>query len=614
MPAHLLSRTPRRFYLLALTSPALLHAQLIAPDPAGAAVQLDRIVIAATRSPQEIRTIPSSVISVPLADLAQEQIGDLRLALTQEAGVFVLNTGAFGSTSSVSIRGGNSYQTLLVVDGVRMNDRSADYGNFLGGTDLANVAHLEVLRGPQSTLYGSSAMGGVILIDSIEGQGTPTGAVAVTAGSFETWSASAAASGSVNSLSYSGSVSRFATANDRDYNGLREWSLATRVAYRINANVEIGATFRDLDGRYEEPGATSFVSPGAVNAQNELTTIFATVKAGDDFISKLTLGLHHRLYDFSSSYGESPLRNVREILDWQNTWEISPQLELVGGTNFEESRYTVDGARSTDKLGAGYLSATAHPLKQVTLTAGLRYDDYKSVGGATTYRLGAAWNPTVATKLHATFGTGFSAPGSDDRYGVPSFGQLPDPTIQPEKSNGWDVGISESFDGGRANVDVTYFKNQYRNLFEWQYVDYTTFTGETVNIARATTSGVEVTADTQLTRAWKFHGTYTYLEATDDTLHQRLGRRPRHVADADLILTVTSVWDFGGGIHWVSDQVDGVGELADYTTVRFFTSYTVRKNWLLKLRLENAFNRHYEEVRGYPALPFGAFGSIEWKF
>jgi len=204
---------------------------------------------------------------------------------------------------------------------------------------------------------------------------------------------------------------------------------------------------------------------------------------------------------------------------------------------------------------------------------------------------------------------------------VPSFDQLPNPEIQPEKSNGWDVGVSEDFSDGKATVDVTYFRNHYKNLFQWQYLDPTEnpededpFAGHTVNIARATTDGVEVSISAQLAPQWKLRGAYTYLDATDDTAGQRLGRRPRNVADADVIFQANAVWTIGVGVHWVADQVDGVGEFPDYTTARVFTSWAVRKDWLIKLRLENALDRHYEEVRGYPALPFGAYGSVEWKF
>ncbi|HEY9153833.1 MAG TPA: TonB-dependent receptor, partial [Opitutaceae bacterium] len=440
MPSSSLSRLSGWLLILpALFAPASLLAQLPTPDSAAEPVALDRLVVSATRSPQDLHTIPSDVTALAMDDLAVQQIGDLRTALSQQPGVLVLNTGAFGAVSSVSIRGANAYQTLFIVDGVRMNDRAADYGNFLGGVDLVNMSRIEVLRGPQSTLYGSSAMGGVILIDSVEGQGSTTGKVSAVGGSFATWGGSAGASGSMGGLSYSGSLTHFSTANDRAYNDFRDWNFATRVAYRVNTHLEVGATFRGFDARYEEPGSTAFPAPGSINEQNYLTTVFAQVRFGDAFTSKLTLGLHHRLYDYLSAYGDSPLSNVRQILDWQNTWEVSRRVEIVAGTNVENSHFTVDGGRTTDRLGAGYVSTTVHPVDDITLDAGLRYDDYKSFGGATTYRLGAAWNPSPNTKVHSTLGTGFSAPGSDDRYGVPAFSQLPNPDLKPEKSTGWDV-------------------------------------------------------------------------------------------------------------------------------------------------------------------------------
>lgn len=616
MPSSSLFRLPGRFLLApALFAPATLFAQLSAPASAVDSLALDRVVVSATRSPQDIRSIPSSVTAISLDDLAVAQVGDLRTALSEQPGVLVYNTGAFGSTSSVSIRGGNAYQTLLIVDGVRMNDRSADDGTFLGGADLANFSHFEVLRGPQSTLYGSSAMGGVILIDSVTGQGPTTGEVSLTAGSFDTLAASAGASGSIGDLSYSGVVSHFETANDRAYNHFRDWSLATRAEYRLNSNLNVGTTFRLFDGRYEEPGSTAYFAPGSVNEQNDLATFFAEYHTGDDFTSKLTLGLHHRLYDFySSDFGDSPVRNVRQIFDWQNTWEISREVEIVAGTDFENSHYVVAGSRSTDRLGAGYISTTLHPRKDFTLTGGVRYDHYKSAGSATTYHFGLAWNPTAEIKVHSTFGTGFTAPGSDDRYGVPDFGELPNPDLQPEKSTGWDVGVSEDFAGGRGSMDVTYFRNHYRNMFQWHYVDEETFTGQIINVARAQTDGAEVSLKYRLSSQWSFRGAYTYLDATDESLDVRLGRRPRHVADVDVAYQIIPAWTLGAGAHWVADQVDELGQIPDYTTVRLFTSYAVLRNLTLKLRLENALDRHYEEVRGYPALPFGAFGSVDWKF
>jgi vitamin B12 transporter len=307
------------------------------------------------------------------------------------------------------------------------------------------------------------------------------------------------------------------------------------------------------------------------------------------------------------------LSNHRKVVDWQNTWEASKQLQVVAGAGYERSRYTVDGVRSKDEVKAGYVSGTWNPTTTVTVNAGLRYDDFKSVGSATTGRLGASWRPVAGTKLRTTYGTGFAAPGSDDRYGVAEWGQLPNPNLKPEKSRGWDVGIDQKL-CENAQLELTYFENRFRNLFEWEYVDFVTYQGRTANRAKAKTNGVEVALRARVSDKVQTRLSYTYLEAKDSGTDKRLARRPRHVLDADLTVQPISVWTVGAGLHAVSDRVERSGPIEDYTTVRVFTSYAVRKDLTLKLRVENALDEQYEEVLGYASLPRAIFGSAEWRF
>src|SRR5690606_8272469 len=203
----LLSRLAGRFVSVAVFTAASLNAfaQSIAPaapvnrDP----VPLERYVISATRSLQDPRETPSAVTLVDLPELRATQVPDLRSALAQQAGVVVVTTGAAGGQTSVFLRGANAHQTLFVVDGVRLNDRSASYINFLGAADFAGLDRLEVLRGPQSTLYGSSAMGGVILMNTTHGSDPASGRGTVLAGSFDTWGGGAIVEGGSGGLGYS---------------------------------------------------------------------------------------------------------------------------------------------------------------------------------------------------------------------------------------------------------------------------------------------------------------------------------------------------------------------------------------------------------------------------
>jgi vitamin B12 transporter len=576
--------------------------------------QLDAYVVSATRTPQDPKLSSSSITLVPLADLQAEQTVDLRTALAQTPGVFVANSGAMGGQSSVFLRGANSDQTLFIVDGVRMNDRSTAYLNFLSGADLAGLQRVEVLRGPQSTLYGSSALGGVILLETARGCGTPTGVAEATAGSFSTYGGSLAGQGGTATSGFSGSLARTTTANDRPNNDYKQWSYSTRLESQVAPTWLLGATLRGQQGDYEEPGSRLYASAGQVDADNHLVTAYGQWRPDADLTSRLTVAWHQRQYSFADAYGLSRSQNTRDIADWQNTWVASPQVEVVAGANAEQSRYTIDSARTDDHSRAGYFSTTVKPIKALVLTGGLRYDNYASAGGATTGRAGVAWLPTDGTKLRVTSGTGFEAPGSDDRYGVPQWGQLPSPGLRPEKSRGWDAGVDQTLADDRGMLSATYFYNRFRDLFDYQITDFTTYQGRIVNRARATTQGAEFAAEVRVGQVAGVRASYTYLDALDDVSGARLQRRPRHAGDVDAHLQATKAWLVGAGLHVIADRVDSGGPLASWTTVRLYTSYAITSGLRLKLRVENALNQAYEEVYGYAALPRGVFGSVEWRF
>ncbi len=618
VPSHPSSRL-RRLALVsgvAAISAAMLRADTrgTAPEETDGAVDREEIVVSASRSRQDPKFTASSVTLLSLAELDESQVVDLRTALAREPGAAIVNTGATGSQSSIFLRGGSSHQTLLFVDGVRMNDRAAAYANFLGGADLEGLGRLEVLRGPQSTLYGSSAMGGVIAMDTLAaGEGPASGRVVAQAGSFGTWGGGLAARGGLGALGYSASASRLETDNDRANNRYDVWNYAARVQFSpAESPLVLGGTLRRQDSTYEEPGSERAPFPGVVDSGNTLGTVFAEARPSDGFTSRLTAALHERDYRFETAFGPSTSDNRREIVDWLNTWSASERLELVGGANYERSRYRVNGDASRDEVAAGYVSGIYRALETLTLTAGARFDDFDSFGNATTGRAGAAWNVREDTKLRVTYGTGFSAPGSDDRSGVPSWGQLPNRDLKPERVKGWDAGIDHVFRGGDVMAGVTWFRHEYRNLFEWESLpDYQ---GMIVNRARATTQGVETALSARLSGAVKARVGYTYLDARNDSDAVRLVRRPRHAADAEVTARVASPWVVGAGVHMIADRVDGSGPLEDYTTVRLFTSYRASENLLLRLRVENLFDANYEEVPGYPALPVGVFAGVEWAF
>jgi len=600
----------------ALTTLSAFVAMQVHAAETDKADELEELVISASRMPQQWRQISSSVSVISLEEMAKLQVPDLKATLEQEPGVIAQTTGAIGGTTSVFIRGAYPHHTLLVVDGIRMNDRAASYNSFMGASDIGGLDRVEVLRGAQSTMYGSAAMGGVIVMNTAKASDELTGGISMSGGSFSTYSASGAARGSVGALGFSASAGYFKTDNDLPSNDFKSRNYSARINYALSPEWDVGATYRSTDGDYRSLGSRTFYSPGLADSGNDLATLYAEWRASETVTTKVVAGYHQRDYAWIPPTGStSTQKNEREIVEWQTAWKPLDSLGFVVGANHESSAYTINGSRTEDEITAGFISGTYDVSDTFTLTGGARVDDYDSVGSAFTWRAGIAWMVLPETKLRATYGTGFAAPGSSDRYGVPAWSQLPNPDLMPEDSKGWDVGVDQSFLNGTVRLSATYFKNEFKELIDWEYVDFVTFEGMYVNRSRASTEGVEFGVTANPVSSWNVRVGYTYLDATDERTGLRLTRRPRNSLDASTWIEPIAGLTIGVGVRGVYDSMDTTTSAAPgYSVWRLFSSYDVGSNLSIKLRAENLFDKEYDEVFGYSALPFGVYGSVEWKF
>lgn len=609
-----------RSLFLAALGAAIATARSQTPSSLPPPAALDRLVVSANGIPQDPATVPQDVTVLLPVQLDADQVPDLRTALAAVPGAVVAGSGARGAQTAVFLRGANSDQTLFVVDGVRLNTAADAYANFLGAAALDGLDRVEVLLGPQSTVYGSSAAGGVIRLDTAYGTETPAQALTLAAGSFRTYEGSVSAAGSgTKGLGYSVSAGHLQTDNDRPDNRFTDWTYSTRVEDRISPWLLAGVTLRGVASHYEEPGPTptDFPDPGVVTADTTLGTAYVEVAPSAAWKARVTAGWFQDQYAFDDgfSFDFFQYRNTRSVLEAQTTWTPIQAVQVVAGFDGEWNRYW-SGPQQSDRLAAGYVLTTWSPSPGVDFSGGLRRDAYSVEGGATTGRVGGAWRPgNGPTKLRATYGSAFEAPTPSDRFGSPPY-VLPNPGVRPERSHGWDAGVDETIAFAQTTLSATVFATRYSDLLEYEVEDFTTFAGAEINVDRAVTRGFEWSAQSQPATMIRTRFAYTYLSAIDETNATRLRRRPRHGLDGSADFWPEGAFSAGAGVHLVADDYDGLaaaGPFGGYVTVRVFARYRVNRKLTLTARAENLLNRRYEEVAGYPALPRAVFGGIEWR-
>lgn len=596
-------------------------------------VLLEAYVVSASRTAQNIKLTPSSVTSISLSEMERTQIPDLRTALQLTPGVNVIQTGGgTGSQSAISIRGSSANQTLFVIDGVRMNaeDWTSGYSNYLGSAGLAGLDRVEILRGPQSTLYGSAAMGGVISLETAHGNGAAHGTLAIDGGSFNSIGATIAAAGRSHvtsslstreqSLGYSASFFSTYTENDRDFNLFKQYGGSTRLEYQVADSLTAGFTYRGVSARYEEPASTyAPYNAGIRKLDVNIATAYVAAKPIASLESRLTFGWVQNIYDWVNRDGTYPnySHSTRNVIDWQNTWQPLEQLQVIAGINTEWSIYDSSSFVYSERLVSGYLNTVAKPVKNLELTLGVRSDDYSSFNTHATWRTGAAYRiEQTKTTLRATYGTGFNAPAP--QYVLGGRYYAPNADLKPEKSKGWDIGVEQDLWRDRITLGGSFFKNDFSNKFLAVYGSGGLY--RYTNVPAATTKGVETFLYTRPFAGLNAQLTYTYLD-TRDNKGARLVRMPRNILAAGINYQVTKEFLAGVGVSYIADRsketLYGVAKpykMPDYATVRVYGSYELVKGLTVKARIENLFDKKYETSLGYPALPFGLFGGVEWKF
>jgi vitamin B12 transporter len=599
------------------------------------------IVVSATLVETPVNEIGSTVTVITDKEIEREQKRTLPDVLRTVPGLNIVQTGGPGGKTSVFMRGSNSNHTKVLIDGIDANDPSQDGVFDFGHVLTADIQRVEVLRGPQSSLYGSDSIGGVINIVTKSGEGPPQFVGRIEGGSFETFNQSASVSGSVSRFRYSFNIAHFVV----DDTPVTPLDLLPPGRKRINDNYEnitlstkLGVDLTDiftLDfvGRYTDSTLwftgedfSFFPSvPAADQSEQNARQLFTRGDArltlfGGAFKNRFGVGYTNyrtAIQAPDTGFGVPP-ENInhgdRIKFDWQGNIELGKGHVLILGIEDQEDRLIDSPISAENGNAAGFAELQSEVAPNLFVAASGRYDDNERFGGKATWRIAPAYLiPKTGTKLKGSYGTGFKAPSLTQLFvSFPTFNFFANPDLEPEESEGFDIGFEQSVAGERVQFGATYFHNDITNLIAAN-ASFTSLE----NVGEATTEGVETFVAVAVTERFKVRVDYTYTDAIDDTTGLELLRRPKHKASLTANWRPIDRLSLSATMLSVGSQVDGNRSFSiqrlgtdPYFVVNLAADYDLGRGVTVFARIDNAFDERYENPTGFQRPGFGVFGGM----
>lgn len=607
------------------------------------------VVVSASRSPLERKKNASSVTILTEEQIKQANQPLLADLLRQVSGLDVVRSGGPGGNTAVFLRGANSEHTLVLLDGVEINNpvSNARFFDFASLT-TDNIERIEILRGPQSSLYGSDALGGVISIFTKRGKGQPSLNVSSEAGSYQTFVQRVSSSGQASeelgySFAYtredSDSISAADRANGNSENdGFTNDAFSAAVNYSVIDQLKLDTSLR---ANLSQADLDNFGGPGGDDPNRTLDNqqIFWQSAASLDLFEGLLLQKirasysDHQLDDDNDPDPQHPLDFQRSHYNGsltkfslQNILSLGNNADLIFGLETEQekadSSFVSDGeygpyesvlAEQSARTN-GYFSELILELgENFATTLGLRLDDHSRFGSQTTYRIAPVYLiPSTGTKLTATLGSGFKAPSLYQLYSEYGNNQL-----EPEEVLGWDFGFEQTFLNQQLTLGSSYFRNEFDQLVTF---DTQNFIFQNINEAR--TQGLESFVNYTVTENTSFSVQYTYTDTKDLESGTSLLRRARNKLSAEIILRgCDQNLKISTGATYIGKRFDNDFstypasrvELGSYTLLHIRSDYRINDLVSIFARVENVLDQNYQEVLGYGTQGAAAYAGLRFN-
>uniref|UniRef100_A0A7V5XHY5 TonB-dependent receptor n=1 Tax=Thermodesulfobacterium geofontis TaxID=1295609 RepID=A0A7V5XHY5_9BACT len=587
--------------------------------------EIPEVVVSADRIEEPLKEVTSQVTVITKEELEKKNfifITDVLRTLPQ---VYISAYGGPGQTAgAISPRGVKSAHTLVLIDGFKINDPSSGQVD-LGSLTVDDIERIEIIEGPQSTLYGSEAVAGVINIITKKGKGKPKVGLSLEGGSYGTYKPSFELSGEFKNLDfrlntfyyYTDSFSSYRYGSEKD--GFKISFASVKIGLNLLPKVRFEFLGRYNYGRIEYDGWNADAE-NLRKDHNYLVGAKFNLELFEQFKQTFSIYKNYSQRKYYEPISWSPYilyTPSTEGFSWENFLNLEKIYSLVFGLDFKREKVEMLsesswGSSSYDKkreYTGIFLNNKFSLLKnKLLLNAGLRYDNYKNLGEKTTYRLGISYLiPKIDVKLKANYGTGFRVPTFDDLY-YPIFSN---PNLKPEESKGWDLGFEKTFLEDKLILGSSVFYQRYKDLIQWN-----PFTWQPQNVGKAVIKGAEANLTLKLTQNLSLKANYTYLDPEDRDKEKYLIYKPSHKAGATLEYSLKNLSVIADYVYTGERFTDSLNtqKLKSYSLFNLSANYSFNPKLKFYIRVENLFNANYEEVKDYGTPDSSFYTGIKFNY
>ena len=609
---------------------------------------MENILVSASLLPITSKRSANAITIIGSDQIKNRAVVSVSDLLRDVAGLAVSRSGVQGSQTQIRVRGGEANHLLVLIDGVEVNNPSQNDEFNWGNLVASDIERIEVIRGPQSSMLGSDAMAGVVNIITRSADQPLSTNIFSEIGSFNTQNNGISIGLKDGAFDMRLGISDLQTDGDNisrsgsEKDGYENTNLNLKSGWRVSNQLNLTLAARQSDGINEFDADINFDS--LIDDQDDLSKFLSSTKRLKADYSSLDGHWQHQLSiarstnenaEFNgnipgtATYSNKDQQRLVSSLLWG---ELNHRLSFL--VEREEEKFQQRGvindygifgiydpnqkrSRDTDSMALEYRADISDKL---TVAASTRYDDNSEFNTGNTSRIEAIYQINDSLRMRSAYGTAIKNPTFTERFGFYT-NFIGNPSLEPEQSSNWELGIDQQFLGGHSSISFTLFNSELENEIDGNFVDPVTFRYTSVNRAGLSKrQGMELTTLNQFNDAVSLNFSYTYTDAVESDGNYRYVdevRRPRHTGSLNLSWQVKDTLHINTNAQHNGSQIDVVYpenvKLADYTLINLSANYKATQNLDIYIRFDNLFDESYEEVFSYQTLGFSANIGIRYK-